>query len=250
MAVVTGARRGLGCALTRRLLDLGVHVGACARRAPLADQLAVAGGGDVLVAAVDVADAGAVEAFGQAVTDRFGRLDLWVNNAAVLEPVGPLADLEPGDLERHVAVNLLGVLHGSATFARHVRGRAGSGVLLNLSSGAARHPYRGWAPYCATKAAVEAATAVIAEEGRVYGLRAHAVAPGVVDTAMQEAVRSSAPERFPDVDRFARRHAEGSLSPPEWVADALVDLAFGPDPPQMVRLRVPDAPKAGGASGP
>lgn len=249
VAVVTGASRGLGAAICRRLLEAGARVGACARRAPepampgrgLDTCYGPAVGGRLLSAPVDVADPGALERFSESVLDHFGRIDLWVNNAGVLDPVGPLVELDPAAMRRAVETNLLGVLFGSQRFARHVRARPGGGVLINISSGAARRPYEGWIVYCATKTAVDALTEVLALEERSHGLRVHSVAPGVVDTSMQEQVRTSDPRRFPEVGRFRRLHREGRLNAPDRVADVLIELAFTSAPPQRVRLRVPDS---------
>lgn len=234
VAVVTGASRGLGAGLARRFAQAGLQLGLCARHRPDA----VAG---ALSAAVDVTDAEAVEEFARAVSDRFGAIDLWVNNAGVVEPIGPLAAADPAAVARSIGVNVLGVVHGTASFARHVAGRDGDGVLVNVSSGAATHAYAGWAPYCAAKAAVDQLTAVVAAEEAVHGLRAHAVAPGLVDTGMQATIRATDPSRFPEVGRFRDRRQFNS---PSWVADHLLDLAFGAGPPEGVRVRVPDEPQS------
>jgi NAD(P)-dependent dehydrogenase (short-subunit alcohol dehydrogenase family) len=247
VAVVTGASRGIGAGLAARFAASGVRLGLCARTTP-----DVPAGADALAASVDVRDAAAVDAFAQAVVERFGRIDVWVNNAGVLDPIGPLADADPVALARHVDTNVLGVAHGSATFARHVRTRPGSGSLVNLSSGAATTPYRGWSAYCASKAAVEMLTEVVGLEERDAGLLAYAVAPGVVDTDMQALIRATSPEAFPDVDRFLRLHREGSFATADWVAGCILERCVDPgtrwEPESgrgSVRFRVPDDPRRG-----
>jgi NAD(P)-dependent dehydrogenase (short-subunit alcohol dehydrogenase family) len=205
----------------------------------------------VETASVDVTEDGAVEEFARVVVERFGRIDLWVNNAGVLDPIGPLVDVGPRALREHFDVNVMGVAAGSVAFARHVRSRPGTGVLVNMSSGAATKPYEGWGPYCGSKAAVEIMTEVIAREERAHGLRAYALAPGVVDTDMQALIRSTPPDRFPQVDRFLRLHADRSFTTPAWVGAYILDRLAAdvgpdaPDPgsdPSAVRLRVPDEP--------
>ncbi len=251
VAVVTGASRGLGAGLAAHFAAAGLHLGLCARHRPemVARTRPRVEGGQIapaeapLVATVDVADFDGLAAFADAVVDRFGRIDLWVNNAGVLEPIGPLLEADPGQLARHVAVNVNGVLFGAMLFARHVAARAGTGVLVNITSGAAARPYAGWAAYCATKAAVDQASEVVALEERRHGLRVHAVAPGVVDTDMQTAIRATTDDRFPEVERFRRLKAEEAFNSPAWVAERLLELAFGDDPPDGVRLRVPDEPR-------
>jgi benzil reductase ((S)-benzoin forming) len=135
VAVVTGAGRGIGAGLAAHFAGRGLRLGLCGRSVPEPPP-----GATAVVAGVDVADPAAVERFAASVVDRFGRIDLWVNNAGVLDPIGPLANADPAALERHVATNVVGVLHGSAVFARHVRSRPGIGSLVNMSSGAATTP--------------------------------------------------------------------------------------------------------------
>jgi NAD(P)-dependent dehydrogenase (short-subunit alcohol dehydrogenase family) len=218
VAVVTGASRGLGAGLAVHFAGCGFRLGLCGRNRPESPP-----GADTLVAVLDVADAAAVDRLADEVVARFGRIDLWVNNAGVLDPIGPLADADPTALERHVTTNVLGVMHGTAAFARHVRSRAGGGSLVNVSSGAASSAYRGWAAYCASKAAVEMLTEVVGLEEVDSGLMAYAVAPGVVDTDMQALIRSTPEQQFPDVDRFRRLGEEGAFVTPEWVAACIVE---------------------------
>lgn len=254
VAVITGASRGLGAGMAAHFAAAGLHLGLCARHHP--DLVAMtrprAHDGRIdppeppLVAAVDVADHDALAAFADSVVSRFGRVDLWVNNAGVLGPVGPLAGADPREVARHTAVNVNGVLFGTMVFARHVAGREGPGVLVNVSSGAGSRPYAGWAAYCAGKAAVDLLTRSVDLEERRHGLRAHAVAPGVVDTDMQAEIRATAEERFPEVGRFRAIHDRGAFNSPSWVGEKLLELAFGDLEPAPVLLRVPDEPAAGG----
>jgi NAD(P)-dependent dehydrogenase (short-subunit alcohol dehydrogenase family) len=244
VVVITGASRGLGAGMARTFASRGWRLGLCARSLPEAPPGAE---GVSVVRSVDVADAPSVMAFADAVVDRFGRIDLWINNAGVLEPIGPLADAEPDSLRQHVEVNVLGTMHGTAVFARHVRSRPGRGMLVNMSSGAATTPYEGWAAYCGSKAAVDMVTAVAgAEEGR-HGLAVMALSPGVVDTDMQALIRGTAETAFPSVGRFVQLHEDRAFNDPEWVAlfvlGRFADGAEGGgtgDQADSVRVRVPD----------
>lgn len=111
-------------------------------------------------------------------------------------------------------------------------------MLVNISSGAARSPYEGWAVYGATKAAVDQYTKTVAvEEPQVL---CHSVAPGVVETAMQEQVRALDQGTFPAVDRFRRIHADGRGNSPAWVADHLAGILLGTLTPDEVLYRIPD----------
>jgi NAD(P)-dependent dehydrogenase (short-subunit alcohol dehydrogenase family) len=247
VAVVTGASRGLGAGVARRFAERGVRLGLCARHEP--EPPAVGGAGDagdagVVSAAVDVTDAAALDRFCAAVADRFGRIDLWINNAGLLAPIGPLRDADPAALDANVRTNVLGVLLGSRAFARHVHAREGGGVLVNVTSGAATNPYPGWSAYCGSKAAVDQITRVVAAEEAGSGLRVHAVSPGVVDTDMQAMIRGTSVDAFPAGDRFRRLAETGDFNSPSWVADHILALAFDPadEPPDTV-WRVPDEPR-------
>lgn len=94
--------------------------------------------------------------------------------------------------------------------------------------------------YCASKAAVEQLTAVVGAEEP--GIRAYAVAPGVVDTDMQAEIRATPAERFPQVERFHQLKRDDAFNSPAWVARQLLDLAFGEVRPDL-RWRLPDEPR-------
>jgi NAD(P)-dependent dehydrogenase (short-subunit alcohol dehydrogenase family) len=227
VAVVTGASRGLGAGLAERFLALGMRVAVCARHRP---ELGSATDDEarVLSRAADVTDSAAVDELCAAAVERFGHIDLWINNAGLLAPIGPLRDNDPGDFARHIQVNVVGVFHGSRAFIHHVRERGGDGVLLNVSSGAARNAYAGWSAYCAGKAAVDRMSESIALEETDAGLRVHAVAPGIIDTDMQAMIRSSTPEEFPRVQKFLDLKEKEGFSSPAFVADRMLELAFDP----------------------
>lgn len=231
MIVVTGASRGLGAGLAAAFAAAGFRLGLCARSAPVPPP-----GSAVVATAADVTDAAAVESFAAEVHDRLGPIALWVNNAGVLGPVRPLRDADPVEVATNLEVNVLGVVHGTQAFLRHRSDH--DPVLVNISSGAATAPYAGWGAYCTAKAAVEQLTAVVAVEEP--GIRAYAVAPGVVDTDMQAEIRATPPERFPAVGRFHQLAADDAFNSPTWVADRLLELAFGDLRPTTHRWRIPD----------
>lgn len=238
VAVITGASRGLGAGLAERFVEHGLAVGLCARSVPALPDEATG-----VVASVDVTHATAVDDFAARVVAELGPIDLWVNNAGVLEPIGPARGVDPDEAARALAVNVGGVLHGTAAFCRHRREVGPGGVLVNVSSGAARSVYEGWSVYGATKAAVDHLTEIVAaEEPEVT---CHAVAPGVVDTEMQATIRDQHPRAFPAVDRFHEIHRSGAWNSSRWVADHLLAILAGTLRPDDVVYRVPAEPPSG-----
>ena len=255
VAVVTGASRGLGAVLAASFLARGMSVATCARTRPDAPDAASVNSTMTdddrwMASSVDVTDAVGLDQFAASVVERFGRIDVWVSNAGVIAPIGPLVAADPEALRAHVATNVLGVMHGAAAFARHVRRRPGGGVLVTVSSGAATSAYEGWGPYCASKAAAEMLTEVVGLEEAEHGLIAYSVSPGVLDTEMQAEIRTTSIEAFPSVDRFHRIHAEGTWTDMEWVAECIVARCIDPATRDLpvagsgsVRFRVPDRPE-------
>lgn len=235
VAFVSGASRGIGEALARRFAERGMRLALCARGEPV-----LSDGADVLARRIDVRDAEAVEAFTREIEARFGGVDLWINNAGVLEPIRPLRDVTTREFRDHLDTNLVGVFIGTRCYVRHLRRLGRGGVLVNMSSGAAWKPYAGWAAYCAGKAGVERLTEVVAAEEAPIGLRAYSVAPGVVDTAMQAQIRASDERDFPERARFVKRKQSGAFNDPRFVADELLALAFDPARrPDGVAVRLP-----------
>jgi benzil reductase ((S)-benzoin forming) len=230
VAVVTGASTGLGAGMVETFAAHGALVGACARRIPDV--------GDIR-ASVDITDAGALETFCNLVSAELGPVDLWVNNAGVIEPIEPLVDADPDGFAENVRINVAGTFNGVRTYLRHRREHSGGGVLVNISSGVATYPVAGWGAYCASKAAVDMLTQVVRVEAEGSGLRAYAIAPGMVDSPMQELIRSVPPDRMPDVDRFIEAKEQGRFNEPRWVAESILAVARGEQDVEW-RWRVPE----------
>lgn len=238
VAVITGASQGLGAGLADRFAEHGVKLGLCARREPAARP-----GTACLTGAVDVTDPIRVEQFANAVLQQLGTIDLWINNAAVAEPIGMQRTLEPEDVAAALAVNIGGVVNGTRTFTNQARMFVGpQRVLVNVSSGAATAIFEGWSVHAATKAAVEQFTRTAAAEEP--DLLYYALVPGLVDTPMQETLRTSSTKRFPQADRFVHAKDLGQFNSPAWIADHILGILSGALRPSEVIYRVPNEPRA------
>jgi len=235
VVAITGASRGVGAGIAQTFFEGGARLALCAR-----GKAAVAASDRVLCARVDVTDEAAVDGFAAAAFDRFGHVDLWVNNAGMLEPIAPLREVAVERWREHIDINVTGVFLGTRAYVRHVRASGKGGVLVNISSGAARSGYAGWSAYCAGKAAVDLLTEAVQLEEADAGLRAYAVAPGVIDTAMQELIRGADEAAFPLVEKFRAMKRDDTFSTPGFVAARLAELAFDPaHRPDTVRVRFP-----------
>ena len=231
--VITGASRGLGAGMAERLAAQGYRLGLCARSVPSII------GENILTSSVDVRDGTALEEFSHAVEERFGDIHAWINNAGVLDPIGPVRTMNEQDFSTSIDINLKGVFLGTQSYIRHVRSRPGTGVLINLSSGAAQAGYAGWGAYCAGKSAVDRLTECVALEEAEAGLRAYAVAPGVVDTEMQSKIRACRPSEFPMVQKFIDIKREERFNSPAFVADRLLELIETPPANAPIVMRLP-----------
>ena len=146
IALVTGASRGIGAAIARRLAQAGAVVAVTARRREAAEEVAQAIRGDgsqALAFGCDVTRFGDVAAALEATRDAFGRLDILVNNAGGIEPITRLAESDPDAWSAVVDLNLKGVYHGLRAALPHMLEQR-SGTVVNISSGAATSALEGW----------------------------------------------------------------------------------------------------------
>jgi benzil reductase ((S)-benzoin forming) len=186
-------------------------------------------GSDATNIEVDLADSGALgracdELERRVAGSAFERAVLF-NNAGVIAPVGPLEKVDADELERNLAVNFTAPI---LLMRRFLRATASTPLrrIVNISSGAARRPVFGWSAYCAAKAGLDMASRVVALEaaGRGLAIEVASLAPGVIDTPMQEKVRGASAEDFVDLDRFVAMKAQGTLRPPADVAADILRL--------------------------
>jgi benzil reductase ((S)-benzoin forming) len=145
-----------------------------------------------------------------------------VNNAGVLQPIGPLESQEVSAVARAVAVNVAAALMASTAFVAATRDTSDRRI-LHISSGAGTKAYAGWSVYCATKAALDHHARAVTLD-RTPRLRISSVAPGTVDTEMQAEIRTTTAEKFPDHARFVAMQREGRLRSPDEVGRAAVEL--------------------------
>ena len=180
VVLITGASSGIGAGIARELGRAGAKLVLGARRTERLEALAAEIGGDVLVRRLDVTDRTDVAVFAEAARDRFGRIDVIVNNAGIM-PLSPMASLKVEEWDRMVDVNIKGVLHGIAAVLPEMT-RRGSGHIVNIASIGALHVVPTAAVYCATKFAVRAISDGLRQEND--RLRVTCIHPGVVESEL------------------------------------------------------------------
>lgn len=183
VAVVTGAAGGIGAGLVDALAHCGAQVLALDRngRALIAAHQQSPYTGLVSTREVDVSDWDQVAGAAETASETWGRLDVWINCAGVF-PNAPLLQITPAGLAATMSVNLAGAVAGAQAAAPYLS--EGTGSVLNISSIAATRARPGRMEYSASKAALEQATRCLAVELAPRGIRANAIAPGYIETAM------------------------------------------------------------------
>lgn len=192
VAIVTGGSRGLGLAASEWLVQAGAAVTMVARSEEqvLAEAKRLGKGtGRAWGLAADVSDSAQMEEAVATTVERFGRLDIIVNNAGLIWPIDEVGEADPDEWAYNIHVNLVGpfnVIHAALpTMIEQKYGR-----IVNVSSGLSQLPYAGLSAYSAAKAGLDQFTRILALEVKEVGITVNALYPGIVDTDMQADIRS------------------------------------------------------------
>ena len=214
VVLITGASRGIGAEAARAFAAAGARVGLLARTEEAVGDLAAEIGEAAVAIPCDVARYWEVSAAVEGMVRTFGRLDVLVGNAGLIEPISHLAQADPDAWGKVIDVNLKGVFHGMRAAMPVMMGQGG-GTILTVSSGAAHGPVEAWSHYCASKAGAAMLTTCADLEGRAAGIRAMGLSPGTVATQMQREIKASG------INRVSRLDWSDHI-PPDWPARALV----------------------------
>lgn len=227
VAFITGAGRGIGEAIAKAFSQAGARVALLARTASEIGRVASevnSEGGSALALTGDVSVLSHVEAAVAAALERFGQIDVLVNCAGILGPIGPLVDNSPQAWVETIQVNLIGTMLCLRAVLPHMISRR-KGAVVNLSGGGSVTPFPRFSAYSASKAAVVRLTETIAGEVKEYGVRVNAISPGAVNTRMLDQTLAAGEAAGSDYHaRVVQIKAEGGTSPQQ-AADLAVFLA-------------------------
>ena len=226
LALVTGASRGIGAAIADALGGAGAHVILTARNSAGLEEVEErihAAGGSATIAPMDLTDGESIGKLATAVSERWGRLDVLVLNAAMLGALTPVQDVDAKEYARLISLNLLANQALIAAFDRLLR-KSDKAEIVALTSSVGDEPRAFWGAYGSSKAALETLIGAYADETAFTGkMRVHIVDPGATRTRMRQLA-------FPGED------AE-TLKGPEVVGEAVLARLLS-DAPTGERIRV------------
>jgi len=219
LAILTGGSKGLGAALCNTYLARGYELVEFSRSgsAPYSVQ-------------IDLSDP---HAAGRVFSEHFTRLAtshydeiVAVNNAATLVPMGAASKQNTDELIVNMNVNIVSPVLFISRLITAFQEHACRKSIVNISSGASHKPYAGWSLYCASKAGIEHFVRAIAaeQEKAAHPFRLVNIAPGVVDTEIQDCIRASNEEDFPSIQRFIDLKNSGSLRSPQEAATIIASI--------------------------
>lgn len=223
VAVIMGASRGIGLATAQVLAQYNAAVVLTGRDLKTLEEAANPlreTGLDAQTVVCDVSDYDSVTAAIEEIMTSKGKIDILVNNAGLIEPLTHLVDSDPALWGLAADVNYKGVYHTMRAVLPHMIAN-GSGIIVNMSSGAANSALPGWSHYCSGKAAAKKLTEVAHREVGEKGVRVVGLSPGTVATSMMEKIRDSKINVVSHLDW--NQHI-----PPSWAGEAVAFL-FGPD---------------------
>ena len=224
--LVTGASKGLGRSIALAIAKSGATVIALARSSSELKEIEAklkTISGDSVAVSCDLSKSTDISNASDFILSKFDHLSGIVHNAGIINPIGNMLDTSRDDWELTLKVNLLGVQDLTRSLDDAIGGEKHTRV-TTISSGAAQRSLHGWSAYCVSKAGLDMWTNCMAEEGNSENISALAIAPGIVDTNMQENIRSSNPDEFPLHPHFVDYHDTGQLVDPDIVAKQLLSL--------------------------
>lgn len=230
VAVVTGGGRGLGRAVALAFASEGASVAIVSRtESELREVAHLIGNGKCIAVTGDIALGDTARQVVAATADKFGGIDVLMNNAAVAEPFRRMEDVTEPEWDAALSVNIKGAFLFAREVAPHMR-RRGGGAIINVTSGLGSFVLSPFGLYCIAKAGLNQLTRILALELKDAGIRVNGLNPGVMDTSMQEKIRAAGPQTLgPDTwRRYVAYKEKGILDSTEKAARLALFLAAPP----------------------
>ncbi|MDQ0427548.1 benzil reductase ((S)-benzoin forming) [Planomicrobium stackebrandtii] len=221
--IITGASKGIGLEWSRQLIDAGHIVIGIARTQPENwpgehflpfDLTRLEEIEDMIAQALEL------------ITKKIKTIVL-VNNAGTIEPIGPAHANNAAQVSQSIVLNLTAPMLLCGAFISQLENSPADKKIVNISSGAGRKVYEGWSAYCAGKAGLDHYSSCLDAENK--SVKVVSVAPGIIDTGMQEKIRKSEAADFPLIEKFLDYKKSGLLSSPEETARLLMEMTQRPD---------------------
>jgi NADP-dependent 3-hydroxy acid dehydrogenase YdfG len=224
--VITGASRGIGEASARLFANQGANVVLLARSESAINAISAEIGDAALAIACDVSSYADMEKAVQAACESYGKVDVLINNAGVIEPISHLATADPAEWAKAIDINLTGVFNGMRAVLPAMI-KAKSGTILTISSGAAHNAIEAWSHYCSSKAGAAMLTRMAHLENAAHGLRCMGLSPGTVATQMQKEIKTSGINAVSQLDWDIHIPAEWPAQTLLWMCGTDADAWLG-----------------------
>lgn len=230
-AIITGTSRGLGASIAKQLLEEGTEVIGIARTENNdLTNYSSERSAEYHHLNCDLNNVEEVEtifsAIAQDIFQEGTKSVILINNAGVVEPVNRAGQYQTKELVKHVNINLVSPMTAVNIFMKAAETTGIPLTAVNVTSGAADRSVYGWSAYGSTKAGLNRFTSTVAleQEEKETGNKVILFNPGIMDTEMQESIRSTDAEAFQDVEKFKQYKESDSLRSPDAVADLLISL--------------------------
>jgi len=236
--LITGASRGIGAAAAGLFAEAGANVVLTARSGDALEevQAGIAGApGEAVAQVCDVSRYDDVAAAMATCVDRFGGIDVLINNAGAIVPIARMEEADPEGWSHAIDINLKGVFWGMRAALPHMLARGG-GTVLTVSSGAAHHPIEAWSHYCSAKAGAAMLTEMLHAENGAAGIRTMGLSPGTVATQMQREIKTSGINPVSQLEWSDHIPADWPARTLMWMCSAEADAHCG----QELSLRDPE----------
>ena len=233
--IITGTSRGIGEAIAKSLIEPGNTIFAVSRTlnedlVEMASSLNV----PLFYTEADLSVRLETEAFINSVFEKIQLTDndriALMNNAGMLEPIAPVKSVDFLLAEKHLNLNLLAPAILSSVFLSKTASFSVPKVILNISSGASTHAFSGWSIYCSSKAGLDmfTKTSGLEQTTEPFPTVIFSLAPGIIETGMQEMIRNTDSHLFPDRNIFIQLYDEGKLAKAGDVALIINNKLFSP----------------------